>query len=595
MLSQMGRISSTPIRVAMVIALGVFAALAIAALRLQVVEYSQYQSMSRDNYVVQVTIKAPRGDIVDCNGALIAGSRQAFSICAVPRSILKNAREVRILSRILGMEEDDIRSRLAPMARSYRPTSIVRDADFETLSVIEESFADLPDVMVIADPVRSYPLGRIFSHMIGYVGEATEEEIKAAEVKYASGDFIGKAGIEKKYEVNLKGRDGVRYVRFTPGGGSGPLEVEDLPERSPRPGMRIRLHADKDLQQLACDLLEERPGCIIVMDVKSGGVRALASSPTFDPDLFAVGISNEDWSRIITCDGKPLINRALQSAYPPGSTYKIVTAGMALEEGVISAHTRFQPCRGSYRFGNRTFRCWKEEGHGSLDLVGAIQVSCDVYFYQLGERLSADVFGSYAERWRLASPTGIDLPGEVTGLVPDAAYYDSTYGKGGWTKGLMLNLAIGQGEVLLTPLELLCFVCGVANGGAYYSPRCVDRAEAGARTEEFKGSSVSLEISPSTLETLQKSMLAVVEGDRGTGRSADLPDLEVAGKTGTAQNPHGDDHAFFVCFAPFDKPEIAILVLLENAGHGGSQAAPLARLLLAQYFGMMEPEEVACE
>jgi penicillin-binding protein 2 len=595
MFNETSRFSSTPIKFAMVAALGVFAALAIAAFNIQVVEHSKYRAMARDNYVVQVTIKAPRGDIVDCNKAPIAGSRQAFSICAIPRSILNNARELRVLSRILGMEEADIRSRLAPVARTYRPTAIARDADFATLSVIEESFADLPDVMVIAEPLRTYPLGRIFSHMIGYVGEATEEEIKAAPLEYAAGDFIGKAGMEKQYEINLRGRDGVRSVMFTPGGGTGPIEVDDPPPRAPRSGMRLVLHADKDLQQLAFDLLAERPGCIVAVDVNSGGILAMVSSPSFDPELFAVGISGDAWREIVGSAGKPLINRALQSAYPPGSIFKIVTASMALEEGVVSPHTRFEPCRGSYRFGNRTFRCWKEEGHGSLELVDAVRVSCDVYFYQLGERLSADMFGLYGDRWGLRAPTGIDLPGEVRGTVPDAAYYDRMYGKSGWTKGVMLNLAIGQGELLLTPLELLCFVSGVANRGTYYPPRCVDHAEVGARVEKFGAPPVRLPISQTTLETLREAMLEVVAGDNGTGRSARVPGLTVAGKTGTAQNPHGADHASFVCFAPFDRPEIAVLVLLENAGHGSSEAAPLARLLLAQHFGIVLEEGVARE
>ncbi len=592
MFNQTDRLPSTQIRVAMVAASVVFAALAIGAFRLQVVKYAHYRSLARDNYVVQVSIKAPRGDIVDRNGELIAGCRQSFSICAVPRSILRNEREVRILGRILEVEEDLIRTKLRPTARSYRPTAIVRDADFATLSAVEEAFADLPDVMVIAEPVRTYPGGRYFGHMLGYVGEATRKEIDASPADYASGDFIGKAGIEKQYEVYLKGRDGQRYVKFTPGGGTSPIEVEDPPRRSPRPGMRIVLHADTALQQLAGQLLDGRRGCMLAIDVRTGGILVMASSPSFDPNLFAVGISAADWKEIIESEARPLINRTLQSAYPPGSTFKIVTAGMALEEGVVTAGTRFEPCRGSYRFGNRTFACWKEEGHGVVDLVDAIKVSCDVYFYQLGERLSADMFGLYADRWKLDERTGVDLPGEARGLVPDGTYYDEAYGRGKWTKGVMLNLAIGQGELLLTPLELLCFVCGVANQGTYYVPRCVDRAEAGGTVQRFQGAPVGLAISQGTLETLRQSMLRVVESEGGTGRAARVPGVRVAGKTGTAQNPHGGDHASFVCFAPFDDPEIAVYVLVENAGHGSTEAAPPARRLLMEYFGIAEPEEV---
>jgi penicillin-binding protein 2 len=593
MFNEASRFSSTPVKFAVVAALGVFAALAIAAFRLQVVEYSKYRNLARDNYVVQVEIKAPRGDILDCHEALIAGSRQGFSVCAVPRSILKNAREVKILSRILGTDETDIRSSLAPVARTYRPTAVARDVDFATLSVIEEAFADLPDVMVIAEPLRTYPLGPIFSHVIGYVGEATEQDILAEPQEYSTGDFVGRAGIEKQYERHLKGHDGVRSVMFTPGGGTGPIEVDDPEPISPRSGDKLVLYADVDLQRLAFELLDGRRGCIIAVDVKSGGIRAMVSSPAFDPELFTTGISNEAWQAILESPGKPLLNRAVQSAYPPGSTFKVVTAGMALEEGLVSARTRFEPCRGSYRFGNRTFRCWKAAGHGSLDLIGALRVSCDVYFYQMGERLSADVFGMYAQRWNLNAPTGIDLPGEVRGLVPNAAYYDAAYGKKGWTKGVMLNLAIGQGEVLLTPLEMLCFVCAVANRGTYYPPKCVDYAEVEGRVEEFRSPPVRLAISDATLETLRAAMLEVVAGENGTGRNGQVPGLSVAGKTGTAQNPHGADHASFVCFAPYEEPTVAIVVMIENAGHGSTEAAPLARRLLAHIFEIPLGEEVA--
>jgi penicillin-binding protein 2 len=431
--------------------------------------------------------------------------------------------------------------------------------------------------------------------MIGYVGEVTEEEMKVGTPKYAPGDFAGKAGLEKQYETWLKGQDGVRYVKFTPGGGTGPLDVDDLPESPPQAGMRLTLHADADLQRLAFELLGDRRGCIVAMDVRTGGILAMVSGPSVDPDLFAVGISARDWQEILSSEGKPLINRALQSSYPPGSTYKIVTAGMALEEGVISARTRLSACRGSYQFGNRAFGCWKEEGHGTLNLIEAVGVSCDVYFYQLGEKLSADLFALYAGKWMLDQPTGIDLPGEVRGMVPDAEYYDRVYGEGKWTKGVMLNLAIGQGELLLTPMELVCLACAVANRGSYYAPRCVAKAEAGRRVEVFGDAPVRLDISPDVLETLARSMLTVVEHEEGTGRVARLPGLRVAGKTGTAQNPHGDDHASFVCFAPFDDPEIAVFVLLENAGHGSSEAAPLAQRILAEHFGIVEQEEVAFE
>jgi penicillin-binding protein 2 len=588
-----GSRSDTPVRVAQIASIAILILLGIFLFRLQIVKGDHYSQLSENNYIVEASITAPRGLITDRNGNVIAGRRQSFSICAIPRSILRNQDEILTLGKVLDVDVDFIREKLEKTASSYRPTAIVRDVDFATLSGVEEMFTDLPDVIVISEPVRFYPRGEYFGHMVGYVGEVTPDEIAANRGRYAPGDFIGKAGIEKAYEGYLRGRDGQKFVKFTPHGGASPVDLEDLPVRSPRPGMTVVLSADDDLQRLARDLLAGRRGCVIAADTRTGGILALVSSPAFDPNLFATGISSEDWDTIIKAEGKPLLNRAIQSSYPPGSTYKIITSAAALEEGKVSRNTRFRSCGGAYRFGNRVFSCWKKEGHGVKNLMDAIGVSCDVYFYQLGERLDLDRLSARSKGWFLDRRTGIDLPGEVTGLIPDPSYYDKTYGVRQWTKGVMLNLAIGQGELLLTPVELICFICGVANGGTYLTPHCVDRIESDVRSESVIGEAVDLAISQSTMEVLRKSMLKVVEGSDGTGRAARVPGIEVAGKTGTAQNPHGDDHASFVCFAPYEDPEIVIMVLVENGGHGGAVAAPIAGQLLAHYFGVSPADEVA--
>ncbi len=580
-------------KVPVIIAAGLIGILLAALFRLQVVEYSRYRRLAENNYVVQASIKAPRGEIIDRNGFVIAGSRQSFSICAVPRSLLANDEEIRILGGILEVDEDFIRSRLKHTALSYRPTAIIRDADFATLSLIEELYVDLPDVLVVSEPVRSYPRGPHFNHMIGYVGEVTQNEIVSESGDYHPGDFIGKAGVERYYEEYLRGVDGMRYVQFSPGQGTRPIEVTYLPADNPRPGMRLVLNADDGLQLLAHSLLKNRRGCILALDVRTGGVLAMVSGPTFDPNLFATGISVSDWNDILGSEGKPLINRAIQSRYPPGSVYKLVTAGAALERGLVTRRTRFKACTGSYRFGNRDFGCWKKTGHGTVGLVEAIEVSCDIYFYQLAERLGLDNLSALSNEWYLGERTGIDLPGEIAGLIPSAEYLDGVYGKRKWTRGVMLNLSIGQGELLITPLELLCFVSGLANWGTYHEPRCARMAEHDGRTHHFEGSAVELTMSRSTIGILREAMRDVVQGDHGTGRSARQPVIEAAGKTGSTQNPHGDDHASFICFAPCDDPEIALFVLLENAGHGGAVAAPLAGEMLSYYFGEGTLEEVA--
>jgi penicillin-binding protein 2 len=558
---------------------------------LQIIRGSHYVGLSKQNYIVQVAIKAPRGDIVDCEGQVIAGSRQSFSICGIPRLLLHNREEIGALGRILGVDEETILSRLRGSAMSFRPTAVVRDVDFATVSRVEEDFAELPDVMVVSEPVRCYPAGIAFAHLVGYLGEVTQREIEASGRAYGSGDLVGKAGIEKLYEAYLAGQDGLKFMKFSVTGGSSPADLAELPARSPKRGMRVVLYADGGLQRLAETLLIGERGSVIMMDTKTGGVLALASSPAYDPALFAAGISSADWGELVGSDEKPLVNRAIQSAYPPGSTYKIVTAGAALEGGVVGESSCFRPCVGSLKFGNRVFACWKKDGHGTRNLVDAITVSCDVYFYQLGERLGLDRFTTSSEKWHLNELTGIDLPGEMKGLVPSRSYYDSRYGRGKWSRGVMLNLAIGQGEMLVTPIEMLSFVCGVANWGKYYPPACVAGIESDDGSFVPERRLVTLPMSRSTVEILRRAMLSVCESPQGTGRGARVEGIKVAGKTGTAQNPHGDDHAWFVCFAPYEDPEVAICVMLENAGHGGAIGAPIARQLIEHYYHIEDQQE----
>ena len=574
----------TPPRVAALVSAAVFVVLVVFLFKYQIIEGAQYEEESRKNYVIKVPLKAARGDIVDSRGEVLAGSRQSFSICAVPKTTLKNKDEIALLARLLEVDEEFIVGKLSKTASSYRPAVIVRDVDFATLSVIEEMSADLSDVLVVAEPVRSYPAGEWFCHLLGYVGEVTQEEVAGNPTRYASGDLIGRSGVEKSYDDVLSGEEGYKMVRVSMDGDEVPIDYEDVPSVPPEPGKRVMLCARSDLQMLADSLLAGRRGCVIVLGVKRGEVLALSSNPVFDPALFATGISSADWKNIIEDKDRPLLNRAIQCAYPPGSTYKIVTAGVGLETRVLMENTRYKPCPGYYKFGRRVFKCWKEEGHGSSNLVRGITVSCDVYFYQLGERMDLEDFYSYGCLWGLPEPTHIDIPNEVRGLVPNAEWYDRTYGVRKWTKGVMLNISIGQGEVLATPLSVLCFICGLANDGRYPVPHCVKAIGNDGEETEMEPELIDMPMSERTLGILKKALRAAVEDEEGTGRAARVEGYEVAGKTGTAQNPHGDDHAWFVCYAPYDEPEIGVCVLVENAGHGGSVAAPMAGRILRHYF-----------
>ena len=583
----------TPPRIASVASAVIFAVLAGFLFRYQIIKGADFEEESKKNYVIKVPLKAARGEIVDVNRRVLAGSRQSFSICAVPKTTLKNEDEIALLARLLEVDEEYIVEKLSKTGSSYRPAVVLRDVDFATLSAVEEMSADLSDVLVVAEPVRSYPGGEKFCHLLGYVGEVTQEEVAKNATRYASGDLIGRAGVEENYDDVLSGTEGYKMVRVSMDGGEVPIDYTDVPSVSPEPGKRVRLCARSDLQMLADSLLNGRRGCVVILGVRTGEVLALSSNPVFDPTLFATGISSADWKDIIEDRDRPLLNRAIQCTYPPGSTYKLVTAGVGLETHLIRESTRYKPCYGSYRFGRRTFKCWKEEGHGSSDLVRGITVSCDVYFYQLGERMDLEDYYSYSKLWGLPERTHIDIPNEVGGLVPNTEWYDQNYGKGQWTRGIMLNLAIGQGEVLVTPLSLVCFVCGVANGGEYAVPHCVKAIGNDGDEAENEPEFIDLSMSETTLAVLQKGMRGVVEDEEGTAKAARVPGYEVAGKTGTSQNPHGDDHAWFVCYAPYDEPEIAVCVLLENAGHGGAVAAPIAGQILRYYFAERDGGTVA--
>ncbi len=569
--------------------------LGVGLFNLQIVKVERFKTLAENNYIVAAPVRAPRGNIIDKEGNIIAGSRQAFSICGIPRTLLKRPDEMMLLAKVIGVDIELVKSRLQPQAYSYRPTPILRDVDFSLVSKVEEMFSKMPDVLVVSEPVRYYPFGPYYSHVVGYVGEATKEDLSRPGWGYKPGDFVGKTGIEYAYEEHLRGKDGVRYIKFTPRGGSGPVDLEDRMGEMPRSGSTLVVTLDRRLQTLAADCLIGKKGTVVAIDPRDGSVLALVSSPDFDPNLISISVDEEYWRQLTESMDKPLINRAIHASYPPGSTFKIVTASIALEENKITRSTHLQPCYGSYQFGNRAFKCWKSEGHGSLDLLSAMMVSCDVYFYQVGERLNPMLLNAYAQKWHIAERTGIDLYGESKGFIPSPDYYDKVYGKGRWGKGLMLNLAIGQGEILTTPLEMACFVCGVANRGWYFTPHCVDSIIDASGIKKVMGERIELPIRPAILETIRESMRLVVEGPAGTGRLARIDGIESAGKTGTAQNPHGESHAWFVGFAPYDNPEIVVCVLVENGGSGGAVAAPIAKRLIEKHFGLDRNQEVALD
>lgn len=553
---------------------------------LQVFSAPYYRKASIDNSVRIVPVRAPRGIIVDRYGEIIVQNRPSYSVYLVPHDVPDIDEAAAKLTGMLGMDIDYLKGIISSGWRGrFQPIRLKRDVDFKTVSVLEEHSLDVPGIVFRAEPTRLYPDSGFGSHIYGYVGEVSEKELQES-TDYARGDLVGKKGLEKYYDAYLKGRDGVSYLEVTAQGkilGKYP-EKEEMP---PVKGATLVLNIDWEMQKFAERILGQRgQGAIVVLDVNTGGVLALVSSPAFDANLFSGVVPPKKWSKIMADSTFPLLNRAIQGIYPPGSTMKAFTAAMALYFDRVDQEKQFDPCRGQKRFGNRIFRCWKAGGHGRLDLHDAIVQSCDVYFYQLGLACGMELWEQFMPKCWFGELTGIDIPGEKAGISPSSKYFDERYGAGGWTKYLMNNLAIGQGEILVTPLQMAYLYAAIANGGVIYQPQIV---------REIKGIDVgdivieprqigSLPISEQQRLFLVEALAGVVDEVGGTARAVKIPGIPVGGKTGTAQNPHGEDHSWFICFAPVEKTEISIAVLVENAGHGSSVAAPLAKKLIEFYF-----------
>ena len=414
---------------------------------------------------------------------------------------------------------------------------------------------------------------------------------------YMRGDLIGRMGIERQYEKILRGVDGKRFVEVNALGRKAEL-LGDRQPILPRRGEDITLSVDLDLQRAAEEAFQPGArGAVVAMDPRTGEVLALVSKPNYDPNEFSTGITQARWEELSQGGNYPLFNRAIQASYPPGSTLKPFVALAGLSMRAITPMTTFaEPCYGYYQFGRRRFGCWEHEGHGWTSLRSALAHSCDVYFYQLGLRIGLDRLSTFMKNLGVMDKTGIDLPQERRGLFANAAWYDKHYGVGRWSKGLILNLAIGQGESSLTPVKLAQITSVIANGGTLWKPRILKSASRDGREDRTalpRADSLEthLDYPSKDMASVRDAMVAVVAD--GTGYQAKVDSVTVAGKTGTAQNPHGQDHALFICFAPASRPEIAVAVMVENAGHGSTAAAPVAQKVLQAYFHPAPPDTAA--
>jgi len=568
------------------LALAGFGAAVVGLLFLQIVDVQKYADLAKENRVRVEVLRAPRGAIYDRDGDLLADSAPSYAIVfrPFPAESLGRAQETQSpawlerLASLVGLDSAEVRRRVQFANLTGQSAVLRRDAPFPTLAAVEETRAELPGLEVQMEPLRHYPHGTLAAHLLGYAGEIGGGELDSlAAAGYRPGDLIGRTGVERSYEDYLRGKDGVEYVVVNARG----RRVSTLKEsgESPVPGQDLVLTLDLDVQRALEDVMADVPrGAAVALDPRDGGILALVSRPVFDPNEFSHGLSHARWRELTGAGANPLLNRAIQGVYPPGSTFKVVTMTAGLVSGVVKRETRQAPCPGGLAFGGRWFGCWEKKGHGSLDLVGALQHSCDVYFYQLGRKLGLPRLEETARAFGLGARTGVDLPQEARGLIPSPAFYDRRWGVGRWPAGLLLNLGIGQGELLLTPLQLALMTAEVASDGRPLRPHLVRRV-VGARTfHTARPVQPGIAADPALWQTVHEALELAVTA--GTGGAARVPGVRVAGKTGTAQNPHGQDHALFVCYAPADSPRIALSFVIENAGHGGSVAAPRAGAML---------------
>ncbi len=548
----------------------------------------EFLAESEKNRVRPVAIEPPRGLLRDRYREVIVDNRPAYAVYVLPGQLTRNKPGYQILASAFHTSEDDLRKQITRTKRgNLLPTKIERQIDFSGFSLLHERRIELPGIEFRAESRRSYRSGIKAPHLFGYLGEISDAELATFGESYTPGDLIGKKGLERQYEKILRGVKGKRYLEVDALG----RVVGDLalgPDTTysgdnPVPGLDLILGIDAALQRMLEAEMMTHKGGAVVLNCKNGEVLAMVSKPDFEPDLFSRPLSQQEWSRMINDPQKPLYDRMLQSLYPPGSTYKMITIIAGLETGLIDPNERVF-CPGYYRYGNRAFGCWKKGGHGTVGMLQAMEQSCDVYFYRMGLKVGVENWAKYSRLFGFGKVTGIDLVDERGGMVPDEEYLNQRYGRNKWSKGLMLNLAIGQGELLVTPLQMAYFAMTLANEGRTFKPR-VRRGymDPISFKEEYpEPDTVFIRgVQPSSYETVKRGMYMVVNSPTGTARSAQVPGVISAGKTGTAQNPHGETHAWFIGFAPFDDPQIAYCIFLENGGGGGANAAPFARKIIA--------------
>ena len=560
---------------------------------LQAVKGEYYYEQAESNRIRPVKLRPPRGIIYDRSGRPLVENVLTFDISLVPEDSPDLDATIDRLSSMLKLSPASIRAALddaASVRTKYEPVKIREEAPWEEVAMIEAHQEDLPGTIIEPEHRRHYPYDGLASHQLGYIGKVSQAQRKQEQQDV--GLLTGQGGLEKIYDKYLRGFAGKRMIQVNAAG----RKVKDLGIEEPKPGTDVYLTIDLDVQKAAEEGLGDRAGAVVAMDPNTGEILALASHPNFDPNLFPRGILPKDWVRLMNDPSHPLYNRAIQSVYPPGSTFKVIVSLAGLESGVIKLDDKVT-CRGFLTSGRHSFRCWKKGGHGPIAYHQALVESCDVYFYTMGERIGWDRIAEYAKKLGYGNLTGILLPDEKPGLIPTTEWKKKRTGEAWYAGDTYIN-SIGQGFVLVSPIQACQLMCAVANGGYFYRPMLLKQArnrETGAIKTFSSERMRRITLDASALEEVRRALAGVVNEPDGTAHGARTPLAVVAGKTGTAQviaqkvpgrklSEATQDHGWFIAYAPADDPKIAVAVLVEHGGHGGSAAAPVAKKVIEEYM-----------
>lgn len=553
--------------------------------QMQVLENEKYDEKSSSNSIKALEQIPLRGVFYDRNMKLLVENTPAYTVRIFPSEYDQNVSKY--LEGVLGLDSGYINNQLYKnrMYSKFVPLKILRGASFEAIGWIEENKENLPGVDYIIEMQRNYPQGVMGSHIFGYSKEISQKQLNTSDGFYNPGDLIGYTGLERSYEKYLRGKKGFNYVLVD----SRRREIgkfkDGLKDISSIKGDDLVLGIDLNVQKALEEALKGKVGAGVAIEPSTGEILAMVSSPDFDLNQFSYVTSREYLNKLLSDPQKPQFNRATSSKHPPGSTFKILCAIAGLESGVINENSTFY-CAGGFTYG-RFFKC--HGSHGSINVVHAIEKSCNSFFYQLIFKIGLNRLADYAEKFGLGTKTGIDIMEEVKGLIPRTSYYEKVYGKN-WPQGILVSLGIGQGEIGITPLQLANFTALVANNGKSFSPHFVRGfLDENKKLHTLKYKEINTGVSQKTFDLVKEGMFLVVNG-AGTATSIRMKEIKICGKTGTAQNPHGQDHAWFIGYAPAENPQIAVAVLVENVGFGGTHAAPIAKRMIEEYLLKNKPE-----